>query len=186
VDERAHLGCAAPAPDGGLVAAGARPAPGGSAWEIVRLSARGAVEWTRTIAPRPHPLSPARATAVAVAPDGHVLVAGSVTGPSVPPGEDWMLAKLDPRGRTVWERTWNSADDRLRVSADVPASLAVGRDGAAYLLGTARIGDGPPSAWLRAYGPDGGLRWSRTAPGNRAVGVTRQGLILAVGTSPAR
>lgn len=182
VDDRAHLTTASPVPGGGLVAAGVRPAPGGSAWEIVKLDAKGGVAWTRTVGPRPHPQSPARATAVAVVPNGDALVAGSVTGPSVPAGADWMLRRYAPDGSLRWERTWNSTDDRLTISDDVPTAVAAGPDGSAYVLGTARRGTPTATAWLMKYGADGTLRWSRTAPGDRALGVTKSGLILTAGT----
>ncbi len=182
VDERAHLTAAAPVAGGGLIGAGVRPAPGGGVWEIVKLTAGGAVAWTRTAGRRPYPQSPARATTVAVTKSGDALVAGTITGPTVPPASDWMIQRYAPDGTLRWERTWNSGNDKTRAFDDAPSWIAAGPDASAYVLGTARKGTEPATAWLQKYSPAGQLLWSRTAPGDRALGVTTSGLILTAGT----
>ena len=183
IDEGAHLVSLATDGSGSVYACGVRPMNGGEAWEIVKLGAAGEVVWTRTYSGRAHLIHPARANSIAVDAAGCVIVGGSETGPSLPPGEDWLLRKYSPGGDLLWERSWNGLDNRLDLSADAIRAVAADTAGNIYALGDTRINDGDPLPLLRKYSAAGDILWTRTAPGTAALALTIDGRIVAAGVT---
>jgi hypothetical protein len=183
IDEGAHLVSLVTDGSGSVYACGVRPMNGGEAWEIVKLGVDGSVAWTRTYSGRARLIHPARANAIAVDAENNVIVGGSETGPSLPPGEDWLLRKYSPGGDLLWERSWNGLDNRLDLSTDAIRAVAADPTGNVYALGDTRINDGEALPLLRKYSPAGDVVWTRTAPGTAALALTLDGRIVAAGVT---
>jgi hypothetical protein len=97
-------------------------------------------------------------TDVARAPDGSLYVAGidrsSITAAA-------SLRKYKPNGELRWRREWvPSAQDSANG-----LGVAVGSDGTVYLLGVVRAQCEGQGWFVRAYKPDGTLRWKYVTPG---------------------
>jgi hypothetical protein len=183
IDDHAHLVSLATDSSGSVYACGVRPADSGEAWEVVKLGADGSLIWTRSYTGRAHLIHPARANAIAVDPAGCVIAGGSETGPSLPPGDDWLLRKYNPDGDLMWERSWNSLDDRLTLANDAIRFVGADAKGDLYVLGDSRAGEAPPVPLLRKYSSTGDVLWTRTAPGTAAFALTLDGNILAAGVT---
>jgi uncharacterized delta-60 repeat protein len=89
---------------------------------------------------------------VATDANGNVYVTGySNDGTSVP---DVFVAKYDPHGVELWTQRW----DGLTHESDAAVSIAVDRDGNAYLAGSTASG-GQADALLLKYNTDGDFQW---------------------------
>lgn len=97
---------------------------------------------------------------------GNLLVSGVTdarTGPLTVVLYDWLTLKLDGNGNLLWQHQLGTTSN----SDDVPAGLAVGSDGAAYLTGRGMLTtlDAAGNATTRRstvtlkLGSDGGQRW---------------------------
>jgi hypothetical protein len=97
-------------------------------------------------------------TDVARAPDGSLYVAGidrrSITAAA-------SLRKFEPNGHLRWERDWVPSPHDSANGLGV----AVGDDGTVYLLGVVRAQCEGQGWFIRAYKPDGTLRWKYVTPG---------------------
>jgi outer membrane protein assembly factor BamB len=97
-------------------------------------------------------------TDVARAPDGSLYVAGidrsSITAAA-------SLRKYKPNGDLRWEREWVPSPQDSTNGLGV----AVGSDGTVYLLGVVRAQCEGQGWFVRAYKPDGTLRWKYVTPG---------------------
>jgi hypothetical protein len=124
------------------------------------------------------PMSVDAAAGIALAPDGAVVVSGSVVDD--PAGADVWVRKLDPSdGGEVWTTTWSgpgngmfSADDAGRVAVGGDGTIYVGaREYVEYNIGEAVLlkfaGDGGPAEWVFAPKADGSEH--RHGPGWVAV-----------------
>ena len=97
-------------------------------------------------------------TDVARGPDGSLYVAGidrrSITAAA-------SLRKFEPNGDLRWKREWvPSTHDSANG-----LGVAVGGDGTVYLLGVVRAQCEGQGWFIRAYKPDGTLRWKYVTPG---------------------
>ena len=125
-------------------------------------AADGSVRWTRQFS-TPNGDS---AAAVAVGEDGSVAVAGT-TGSAVPGQttagyDDAFITSFDGDGTLRWTRQFGSE------FSDRAAGIAVDGEGNILVVGTIGgtvVGDDPDQmnedVFVRSYGPDGSLRWSR-------------------------
>jgi hypothetical protein len=137
----------------------------------------GAVAWTVSWSPeggRTH----SSGGLVAVAPDGSVYLAGSVS--SHYEGGGWFLRKYTPDGALVWardERGWEHGR-----ASDIPTGLAVSRRQIVLsgywhgCCGDLNLRDG----WVLAFGTDGSWRWKSRfeAPGREAFSDEAEGIAL--------
>lgn len=142
---------------GELVAVGAAPA--GAGFLVVKHDAAFNELWRNSYPAR----GPAQRAAVDAA--GNLLVSGVTdanTGMLAVVLYDWLTLKLDANGALLWQHQLGTAS-----ADDVPAGLALGADGAAYLTGkgslatTTSTGSTVPlrSTVTLKLGPDGAPRW---------------------------
>lgn len=154
---------------GGWTSSGVDVAPDPRADSVVlRLAADGSTEWIRHVGGAGRQ----RAKAVAVTPDGSVVVGGDTVGgleiegrvTPVPgrSGDAWM-ARWTTTGDLEWVRSWGGPGDDLvkGISADAASVYAVGTfadsvDVAGVVLDA---GDGMDLAVAR-FAPDGSLHWA--------------------------
>ncbi len=187
IDEGAHLVGAATNESADVYACGVRPVPGGPAWEVVKLSREGKLVWTRSFTAGRFAQHPARANAIAATVSG-VVVAGTRTGPALPPADDWQVKAWLYDGSTAWEDTLGAWDDRMNVSNDEARAVALAEDGSAFVLGEVappppgvRALNGQSGPVLRRYDASGALVWSRTTAAAQALGLGPNGLAITAG-----
>jgi len=143
----AELHAVAATADGGFVAAGWTEAASEDFIDayLVALDAAGRPQWERAIGGP----GTQKARALAVLPDGDLVLTGRASGPDGRGGGLW-LARTDPRGEPLWARTigagdlggiavFPDADGGIRV---VGRGTAAGRGDFLYLLRT--DGEGTP------------------------------------------
>jgi len=153
-----------------------------------RIDADGQEAWTRQFGSVQDDV----ATAVAVADDGDVVVAGWTSGELYgdPAGDhDIFVATFAPEGDPGWARQFGTN------ALDEASGVAVAPDGTIFVAGRtlgALEGDsaGAEDAFLRAYDADGGVLWTRQfgtsyddAP--YAVAVDAAGRPVVVGATKA-
>ncbi|HOW51652.1 MAG TPA: SBBP repeat-containing protein [bacterium] len=133
---------------------------GGNDIFLTRLSANGAIDWTRQWGS----YSEDKSFSVAIAPDGSILVGGATTGGlggfSNIGGEDCFLVKFSPSGEQLWTYQWGTAKD------DMAYAVAVGIDGTVYATGFTKgaLSDATPKGandvFLTAVSPNGIEQWT--------------------------
>lgn len=101
----------------------------------IKLDPKGRQLWSRRYNGPSNDVD--RARAVAVDPQGHIIVAGdSDKGTGITPGRlaglDIALVKYDSRGRELWICRYNSPTD----GEDRPMAMAIDRTGASIVVGT--------------------------------------------------
>lgn len=130
----------------------------GNRWSVfttIKVSADGRVVWTKEYR------GPARtdeARAVAVAPDGSVVAAGSTD--SGPRSNDFLIIKYTPAGDRQWARVY----DRDGVDNQVSA-LAVDTAGNIYVSGTSaddRTWESKKTFLTVKYRPNGAFAWTKS------------------------
>ncbi|MCG3136147.1 MAG: hypothetical protein HMLKMBBP_03987 [Planctomycetes bacterium] len=167
------------------------------AW-IAKFDAGGALVWATYLGGS----GPESAAAVAVDPQGRVVVAGwtmstdfpIVSGDRATPGTsgDAFVARISADGQDLqWSRTLGDSGN------DLPASLAVGSDSAVYLAGTTsgtpfpvsfRPGPGPASnraVWVAKLQADGGIAWTTDLANGAATTEQAAGRIAVDGSGAA-
>ena len=98
------------------------------------------------------------ALSIVAAPDGHVYVAGYVTGGNG--RSDIWIRKYTPEGADLWTRTV----DGLDLGADGAFGLALSPDGESlFVAGYTTTGPDNQDAWVAQYSADGELVWSNTS-----------------------
>jgi hypothetical protein len=136
-----------------IVAGYAETAANGNDWLVAKWSRAGRLLWTRQIDGSKHEKDVA--VDCAAAPDGSVVVVGSVTGATT--FEDGLIIKYSPKGKTLWRHQLDGASH----SFDGLHAVAVDAAGNAYAAGfdyTAADGD---QALLVRYSPKGKALWTR-------------------------
>jgi hypothetical protein len=96
-------------------------------------------------------------TAVAVARDGSIYVAGSLPNAGL---TKVLLAKFTPAGNVVWTRTWLPSNKTRSGGGPVwttaATAVAVARDGTIYVTGSVQKTNFEGGRWfIRAYAPSG-------------------------------
>jgi hypothetical protein len=114
----------------------------------------------------------AAATAIAIDPDGNLLVAGwtegALGGQTAIGQRDAFVSKLDPSGHEVWTRQFGTRanDLALAVAAGADRSVFVSGQTGGSLAGTTPAG--PFDAFVRRYGTGGEDGWVRQFGGTGA------------------
>jgi hypothetical protein len=140
-----------------------------------------------------HVLGTGSMGAVAVAPNGHLVVTGTVEGPvkvpgqtvSDPPSEHPFIMELDPDGGMVWYRSFTATFVPWRISVDADGHIVLA---AALPKGGADLGPGTilGPVLIAKLDPNGQplFTWGIEAvSGPTIAGVSVQGLALAVDAS---
>jgi hypothetical protein len=140
---------------------------------VARLDPRGALLWSRAIAPAQYGSTPK----LAVAADGAIVVGGVFEGalvvdPAVASagGEDGFVVRLGADGALAWVRTLASPH------GDLVADVAIGPGGEVTAIGGSwsqlDLGGGPlaPGTLLARFSAEGVHRWSRSWDGRWSYG----------------
>jgi outer membrane protein assembly factor BamB len=156
----------------------------GSDFLVARFNASFGPIWVRSY--------PARGYAMRAAFDaaGNLLVSGvsdTNTGTLAVILYSWMTLKLDPAGNLLWMHTLSASP----LGGEVPAALAVGSDGAAYLTGQGRVplatGGSVASTTTLKLAASGTQVWrADTSATNQSVGLKlgTDGGLRVLGNSP--
>ena len=156
----------------------------GSGFLVARLNAGFGTIWVRSF--------PARGYAMRAAFDaaGNLLVSGvsdTNTGNLTVIQYSWMTMKVDPAGNLLWTHTLSASS----LGGEVPAALAVGSDGAAYLTGQGRVplatGGSVGSTTTLKLASNGTQVWrADTGATNQSVGLKlgTDGGVRVLGNSP--
>jgi trimeric autotransporter adhesin len=114
---------------------GTHRSDGGDDLFLTKLDSEGQIVWQQTLGVA----GEAQGAAVSLAPDGGIVVAGSVTGPfegSLGGNSDMLVAKFDPSGEKQFATSIPSSGD------DFASAVAVGADGSIYVGGKAAAANG--------------------------------------------
>lgn len=162
-------------PGGGYVLAGefGRPdsARGWTDLWLVRLSARGDVQWERSLGERE---VWERRPAIREAGDGTFFVSSLRH-------DDVQLLAVDASGAMVWHKSYRAAEGLGH------SDLWVSPDGFATIVGNARVDDGRDDIWAMRVGALGDPAWSRRYghdTSDRGTGVAgfEDGVVVLAGT----
>jgi hypothetical protein len=138
------------------------PANRETAWLVRSYSPEGRLAWTRTFWGGLGGKD--RATAVACASNGDVLVAGKEDeggGRSV-----WRLIRLTSGGKLSWSRSYYGPSPWQ----DEPAAVAVAEDGRIALAGKVSVGDAERLNWrAMVLSPSGDPLWTRDRNGVKGL-----------------
>ncbi|NPA48128.1 MAG: CGP-CTERM sorting domain-containing protein [Thermococci archaeon] len=121
-----------------------------------------------------------RANAVALTPEGDVIVAG-VTTSSGNGDKDAVVMKLAPNGSVIWAKTYGGPKN------DTATAVAVAKNGdlivAGYTDGSPNNGSYYSRAWVLKLSPNGSIIWQKTyGNGNAtAVALTPNGDVIVAG-----
>jgi hypothetical protein len=143
--------------DGGYVIAGETESFGSSHYNIwlVKTDANGAALWTRTF----HGLIWGHDASVQQTTDGGYVIVGLIA----PYGSDHFdacLIKVDPRGGTLWTKTYGGSND------DEGLSVQQTTDGGYIVAGCSwSFGAGGPDVYLVKTDANGDTLWTRTFGG---------------------
>lgn len=178
--------------DGNVIVAGSVVGLLGSTYNggldafVRKYSPSGDVVWTRQFGTPGSDI----ARAVAAAPDGSFILAGTTLGRLGGPnsgGADAYVRKYDPDGNPVWTRQFGTA------GTDLSFGLAVAADESVIVVGyttgdLAGAAAGQGDAFVSKYGRDGDVLWTRQfgTPGNdsaHAVAVDEAGNVFVAGTA---
>ncbi len=120
------------------------------------------------------------ATAVAVTPDGEVVVAGQTRSFGAGYEDVWVI-KLKANGSVKWQKTYGGK------LFDSVGAIALTKDGDAIIAGDSTSFDtSAGNAWVLRLDKDGNIKWQRTYGGKygdyaRAVAVADNGDIIVAG-----
>ncbi|AXI24710.1 hypothetical protein CFE53_00390 [Methanofervidicoccus sp. A16] len=147
------------APNGDIIVAGytySFGAGGGDFW-ILRLDENGNVKWKRTYGGSNWD----GADAVAIAPNGDIIVAGYTYSFGAGEGDFWIL-RLDENGNVKWQRTYGGSDD------DIARAIAIASNEDIIVAGyTNSFGTGGKDIWILRLDKNGNVKWRKTYGGNR-------------------
>ncbi len=135
------------APNGDVIVAGYTKSFGAGSYDVwvLRLDENGNVKWQKTYGGSEGD----GATAVAIAPNGDIIVAGGTY--SFGTGDVWVL-RLDKNGNIKWQKTYGGSD------WDEANAVAVAENGDIIVAGyTFSFGAGKSDAWVLRLPSDGNL-----------------------------
>ena len=164
-------------PDGGLAVAGMTKFKSAGRWDawMLRLDGSGRFIWDRTFGGRYSD----SAKAIAVLPDGGLVVAGSYTKSKGAVNMDAWVLRLDDGGRRLWERTAGGSHD------DEASAIAVLPDGDLAVVGWTKSKSGLEIyTWVRHLDDGGRILWEKTFGGGkrpRAIAVLPDGGLVVAG-----
>src|SRR5712691_6016269 len=144
---------------------------------VVKFDSAGTVVWQKIWGTE---LDGEDGQGVAVAPDGHIYVAGVGPRPgAVSGGADTVLLKLDPSGNLLWQRAYSAGD-----IVDARGGVTVGPDNSIYVAGAItepRTFD--LDALLVKFTPAGDLAWDRSWGGGSSGEDASDVVVSADGTT---
>ena len=140
--------------DGDIYVAGTLAGDDGDDIRVLKLAgADGHVLWTMD-----HdgaaPMSDDVAAGLALAPDGDVIIAGTVSDVAAD-SDVWVRKLTASDGSEVWTTTWTGVGNG-QYSTDIAGRLAVGADGTVYVGGREYVEYNIAEAVLLKFAPDGG------------------------------
>ncbi|MDI3474741.1 MAG: hypothetical protein PWQ95_469 [Thermococcaceae archaeon] len=148
------------------------------AW-VLRLEANGNVKWGKTYGGERDD----KATAVATAPNGDIIVAGYSrsfrTGLSVGPSDAWFL-RLDANGNVKWQKTYGGS------GRDEAYAVALADNGDIIVAGYTWSFRTGSDAWFLRLDENGNVKWQKTYRGSswdyaEAVALAPNGDIIVAG-----
>ncbi|ASJ10269.1 hypothetical protein A3L12_02650 [Thermococcus sp. P6] len=146
------------APNGDAIVAGYTASFGVEvyrAW-LLRLDPDGNVRWQRMYGNEYTHI----ASAVAVAPDGDIVIAGYTNAPTHGgPGDVWV-ARLDPDGNVRWQITYG------RKYEEDASAVAIAPNGDAVVVGLVETDTSDHDLLVLRLDPEGNLRWAKTYGGD--------------------
>jgi hypothetical protein len=156
---------------------GTHRSDGGDDLFLSKLDSAGTVVWQQTLGVA----GAAQGAAISLAPDGSIVVAGSVTGPfdgNLGGNSDMLVARFDPSGEQRFATSIASTGD------DFATAVAVGADGSIYLAGKS-AGAGGGGAYIAHMDGNGKMLQQREidTPGTdsvNALAIDSAGNLLAL------
>jgi len=148
--------------DGGYAIAGYTKSFGAGEADVyvVKLDAKGNLQWTRTIGGRGYEIG----NSLIQTSDGGYVIAGSTTSFGAG-GEDVYVVKLDAKGNLQWTKTIGGP------KGDEGRSLIQTSDGGYAIAGyTSSFGAGEADVYVVKLDANGNLQWTKTIGGKKADG----------------
>ncbi len=159
-------------PDGSIIAVGSRD----SNVLVTKLSPEGEVDWAKTYGGSDWD----KANAVAIAPNGDIIVTGGTYSFGAGKEDFWVL-RLDREGNVKWQKTYGGSKD------DEAHAVAVAPNGDIIVAGyTYSFGAGADDAWVLRLDENGNVKWQKTYGGEwsdvaTAVALAPNGDIVVAG-----
>ncbi|WP_084593893.1 hypothetical protein, partial [Palaeococcus ferrophilus] len=149
------------APNGDLIILGYTHSPGTSTWDydflVLRLDENGSVKWQRTYGGSNYD----EARAVAIAPNGDIIVVGYTYSFDVGNGDVWVL-RLDENGNIKWQKTYGE------FPIDRGYAVAIASNGDIIVAGYAPGASG--DVWVLRLDENGSVKWQKTYGGSDVDG----------------
>ena len=174
-----HLETITVTPNGDIIVAGFTESFGAGyddVW-VLRLDSEGNVKWQKTYGGRGSDW----ANAVAIAPNGDVIVAGYTKSFGAGSYDVWVL-RLDANGNVKWQKTYGGS------GLDGATAVAVAPNGDVIVVGsTDSFGAGYDDVWVLRLDSEGNVKWQKTYGGSGeddlalAVAVAENGDIIVGG-----
>jgi uncharacterized delta-60 repeat protein len=151
----------------------------GAGWDdfwVLRLDANGNVKWQKTYGGSNEDW----ATAVAIADNGDIIVAG-YTKSFGAGGRDFWVLRLDSEGNVKWQKTYGGSD------WDEANAVAIAENGDIIVAGyTGSFGAGNEDVWVLRLDGNGNVKWQKTYGGSdwdeaNAVALAPNGDIIVAG-----
>ena len=166
------------APNGDIIVTGKTlsfGAGGTNIW-VLRLDENGNVKWQKTYGGSNYDY----AEAVAIAPNGNIIVAGWTLSFGAGDRDVWVL-RLDENGNVKWQKTYGGS------STDVANAVALAPNGDIIIAGnTWSFGAGDADVWILRLDENGNVKWQKTYGGKNgdvanAVALADNGDIIVAG-----
>ncbi len=165
------------APNGDIIVAGYTSSFGAGSSDIwvLRLDENGNVKWQKTYGGNNWDV----AIAMAVAPNGDILVAGDTGSFGVDFTDFWVL-RLDGNGNVKWQKIFGKGNAR---------AIIVAPDGDIVVAGDTDIfGAGSADIWVLRLDADGNVKWQKTYGGKNnewptSLALAPNGDIVVVGST---
>jgi uncharacterized delta-60 repeat protein len=153
------------APNGDIIVVGNTRGPGVGSDDalVLRLDGRGNVKWEKVYGGGDYD----RANAVAVAPNGDIIIAGETKSFGAGNTDAWVL-RLDENGDVKWGKTYGGSDN------DGASGVAIAPNGDIIVVGdTKSFGAGGYDLWVLRLDENGNIKWEKTYGGDTNEGVPR-------------
>ncbi|WP_198362115.1 PEGA domain-containing protein [Thermococcus pacificus] len=157
--------------DGSIIAVGYTSSfgPGGNDALVIKLNPDGSIAWARTYRCDIYD----RATAVAVADNGDIIVAGWTESFGAGYDDAWVL-RLDANGNIKWQKTYGGRDH------DDARAVAIADNGDIIVAGrTWSFGAGRADVWVLRLDENGNVKWQKTYGGSGRDGFWGVNLAIA-------
>ena len=165
------------APNGDIIIAGYTYSFGtnGDAW-VLRLDSDGNVKWQKAYGGSNYDVI----TAVAVADNGDIIVAGYTDSFGAGSKDSWIL-RLDENGNVKWQKAYGGSGD------EVITAVTVAPNGDIIIAGyTYSFGAGKADFWALRLDSDGNVKWQKAYGGSEddeagGIAIALNGDIIVVG-----